>query len=89
MSPVAEGEVVFDCLCKTGEDDIDDVRAKRILDENDGSHEGRFQRLLDGQLQCEVDKGVAKLLILVIVAQHAGDGLHLGRPLAQGGVSET
>lgn len=89
MSPVPEGEVVVDCLSEAYEDGIDHVGIERVLDENDGSHKGRFQRLLGGQLQGKVDKGVAQLFILVVIAQQASDGLHFGVPLAKGRVGDT
>jgi hypothetical protein len=60
------------------------LRAGGVGEQHDGGYEGRLERLLDGQLQHQVDKVAAQQLVVPVVGEERRDGLHLLVPRPHG-----
>jgi hypothetical protein len=55
-----------------------------VGNQHHGGDEGRLERLLDGQLQNQVDKVAAQKFVVPIVGKQVGDAGHLFVPGAHG-----
>lgn len=83
VPPLAAPHLLLQCVHHLGENMVYKLGFCGVCDEDDGGDEGRLEWLLNLQLQDQVNKDLAKILILVVVANHEGDGLDLLGPAPQ------
>lgn len=84
LAPFALGDLLLDQFRQLREQHIDDLRAGRVRDDHDGGDEGRLERLLNGQLESEVDKVTAQQLVIPVVCEEGRNGVDFFVPRPHG-----
>jgi hypothetical protein len=83
LPPLATPDLLLRLLHHLGEHVVDHFGLAGVGNQYHGSHEGRLQRLLDLQLQHQLEEDPAEVFVVVVVGDHERDGLHFLGPASQ------